>query len=49
MGLKDLEIRVKLPWKEDRTEANRLYAQIIRAQDPERAAREINQELKRRR
>jgi hypothetical protein len=34
-GLKDLDIRIRLPWKDDPREAHRLYMQIVRSDDPE--------------
>jgi hypothetical protein len=43
--LKDLEIRVKLPWKEDPTTANRLYKRITLSLHPEETARQIKKEL----
>lgn len=46
MGLKDLNIRVRLPWKENPREARRLYKQIVRSPDPEAKARELSQSLR---
>ena len=46
-GLKDLDVRVKLPWKENPREANRLYKQICRSDDPEAKLREIKRLLER--
>lgn len=44
--LKELDLRVKLPWKADPREARRLYMQIWRSNDPEKTLREINRLLK---
>jgi len=41
LGLKDLNIRVRLPWKENPRVARCLYKQITRSDDPEEKAREI--------
>ena len=45
-GLKDLDTRIKLPWKEDKKMAERLYKQICRSDDPEIEAMRIKKELK---
>jgi hypothetical protein len=45
-GLKDLDIRIRLPWKDDPREARKLYKQICRSDDPENEALRIKKEFK---
>lgn len=45
-GLKDLDVRVRLPWKENKREAMRLYMQITRSATPEIEALRVKKELK---
>ena len=40
-GLKDLDIRIKLPWKEDPKKAHRLYKQITRSDEPEQVIKRL--------
>lgn len=45
LGLKDLEMRIRLPWKENPREARRIYMQIIRSENPEETLRELKKSL----
>jgi hypothetical protein len=45
-GLKDLDTRIRLPWKENPRKAHRLYKKICRSDDPENEAIRIKKELK---
>jgi hypothetical protein len=45
-GLKDLDIRIKLPWVDDPREARRLYMQITRSKEPELTIKKLKNDGK---
>ena len=44
-GLKDMNIRVRLPWVEDPRTAQRLYKRIVRSDNPEEMALKLKKDL----